>query len=199
MLSGQTLIKQIEVYENLYGSIILAPELSFAKKDVHNYLDKMVENKVVAIRMFPETFNHSMKKWQIGDILNYMQYKKLPLLLWQTQTDWDIIQEICEDYSDLPVIIEGNDQKLLYHNRFFIPLLQKHNNFYLETHNLIQYMGIEYIVNDLGINRLIFGTYFPFNDPDAAMMMITHADIDENIKHKIANRNLMMLIDNIVK
>jgi len=197
-LSGnKNLIRWIKGYKNLYGGIVWTPEIGFPGNDLYDYIDEMIKNKVVLVRMFPKLFKHSMKKWQIGDILEYMEHKKLPLLLWHMQTDWDAIQEICTEYSELPIIIEGNDQELLFHNRSYIRLLQKYENLYLETHNLI--LGIEYLVNEIGIDRLLFGTFFPYNDPDAAIMMITDSDVSEDKKYKIANENLCNLIKNIRK
>ncbi|MGI6113626.1 MAG: amidohydrolase family protein [Mahellales bacterium] len=194
---NKDLLECIKDYDKLYGGIVVAPELSFGERVIADYMDQMIENKVVVVRMFPKRLNHTMSKWSVGEILKYMEHRRLPLMLWHTEVNWDIVDGICNEYKELPVIIEGNDQKLLYHNRSFIPLLLKHKNLYIETHNFIFYNGFEYMVNDLKIDRFIFGSYFPFNDPNASMMTITHGDIDEDVKFKIAGRNLQTLIDNI--
>lgn len=193
------LIEKIGSCPNLYGSMVLVPEAGFSGRDIRNYIDRMMERKIVIARMFPRMLYHSMNKWQIGEILSYMEYKRLPLMLWHTEVGWDTVQSICDEYRNLPVIIEGNDKKLLYHNRFFIPLLQKLENLYIETHNLIQYMGIDCLANTEGIHRMLFGSYFPFNDPNASMMMVTHACVSEKLKNEIAGGNLRMLIDNLRK
>lgn len=198
-ITGNTrLIDSISAYENLFAAIVMVPEVGFGKGDAGRYLDSAIHSKAAAVRMFPRKLRHSLKKWQVGDILNCMQQRRVPLMLWHMETGWDMIDSICEEYPDLPVIIEGNDQKLLYHNRYYIPLLKKHENLYLETHNLINDLGIEYLVNEQNIERLVFGTYFPYNDPNSSMMMVTHADIDEKTRQKIAGGNIRMLIDNVI-
>jgi predicted TIM-barrel fold metal-dependent hydrolase len=172
--------------------------MSFAGS-VQKYLDRAIENGAAIVRMFPRTFRHSMKTWQVGDMLNSMQERRIPLMLWHTQVDWDAVQEICDDYNRLPIIIEGNDQKLLYHNRAYLPLMQHYDNLYMETHSLIQFGEIEHLVNEFGIHRLLFGSYMPYNTPDASMMTITHAGIDEETKHLIAHGNIERLIEAIIR
>lgn len=197
IIGNENLLAQIKNHGHLYGSIVWTPEIVEVKTGIVKYLERMIASKIAAVRMFPKKLNHSMKRWQIGDVLHVMESMRLPLILWHSETNWDTVQSICEEYPQLPVIVEGNDQKLLYHNRFFIPLLGQHENLYIETHNLIQHGGIEHIVNERGIDRLIFGTYFPYNDPNAAMMMLTHADIPEKTKYKIAGDHLRGLIHQI--
>ncbi|MDO8685996.1 MAG: hypothetical protein Q7J78_04920 [Clostridiales bacterium] len=181
---------------NLFGAMVLAPEI-VCNGGIKKYIDDKIEQSFVAARMFPKKLNHSMKKWLIGDILGYLDYKKLPLILWHNEVGWDLIEELCQEYKNLPVIVEGNDVKLLYHNRNYITLLKKYPNFYLETHNLIIYSEIDHLAGEISDENLIFGTYFPYNTPDASMMPITAASIDEASKHKIAGQNLQRLIDNI--
>ncbi|MBB6669359.1 hypothetical protein H7C19_01525 [Cohnella nanjingensis] len=182
---------------SLYGAICWSPELGRSITETGDYLERMIANRIVAVRLFPKKLNFSLKKWQVGDLLSVMESRGLPLLLWHTETNWDTIQSICEEYPGLTVIVEGNDQKLLYHNRAFVPLLERHANLYIETHSLIQHEGLEYIVNERGADRLLFGTYYPSNDPNSSMMMVTDAFIPEETKLAIAGGHLRRLIANI--
>ncbi|WP_349403227.1 amidohydrolase family protein [Cohnella silvisoli] len=196
-VGNENLLSLIAPFESLSGSIVWVPELAGTRNDSLSYIERMIANKVVSVRMFPKKLRYSMNKWQVGDVLKVMEAKRLPLILWHMETSWDTVNGICESYPNLPVIIEGNDQKLLYHNRSYIPLLAQHPNLYIETHSLIQHGEIEYIVNKCGIDRLLFGTYFPYNDPNGSMMMITDAEIPEETKYKIAGDNMRSLIGQI--
>ena len=183
--------------KNLFGCMVLAPDMLYNGQDIKKYIDNKISQKFVAVRMFPKRLNHSMKKWLIGEILEYLEYKRLPLILWHNETGWDFVEGLCQEYKNLPVVIEGNDVKLLYHNRNYVTLLKKCPNFYLETHNLIIYSEIDCLAGNISDERLIFGTYFPYNAPDASMMPITAASTGETSKYKIAGQNLQRLIDNI--
>lgn len=194
---NEQLISLIEPYDHLYGSIVWSPELAYTASDIGNYLSRMVNHKTVSVRMFPKKLNYSLKKWQVGDVLETMERLRLPLMLWHMETSWDTINEICEQYKHLPVIVEGNDQKLLYHNRYFITLLKRHENLYIETHNLIQHEIMEHLVNKEKVDRLLFGTYAPYNDANSSMMMITDADICERSRKNIAGDHMRRLIQEL--
>jgi len=193
-VGNEELISWIGNCENLFAGAVLSPEIGFPPNELHKYIDKLIEQKVVLVRLFPKKLNHSLKKWQMGDIFSYLEYRNVPLMLWHTETDWDTISEICSEYPNLEIIIEGNDKKLLYHNRNYVQLLRRHHNLYIETHNLVQYLGIEYIAGQLAIDRLVFGSYFPFNDPNSAIFLLMAADIDKKLKRKIAGENLCNLL-----
>jgi len=182
---------------NLLGCMVIAPEAAYDGTHLKEYIDKKVEQKFVAARMFPKKLNHSMRKWIVGEIFEYLEYKRLPLILWHNEVNWDFVEGLCQEYKNLPVIIEGNDVKLLYHNRNYMALLKKYPNFYMETHNLIIYSEMDYLVENISDEKLLFGTYFPYNTPDASFMPITAGRFGEESKFRIAGRNLEKLIDDI--
>ena len=130
----------------------------------------------------------------VGGMIETLCEFKLPLMVWQTQINWDDIDAVCSAYPELQLILEGNPQKILYHNRRIYALLEKHSNFKLETHNVIGYLGVEDIVKRFSADRLIFGSYMPYWDPNASMMAVTHARISNMDKEKIAHGNLMQII-----
>lgn len=196
-VGNEQLLTLLEGQKSAYGAIVWAPELAIGRTQIEGYLERMMAGKAASVRMFPKKLNYSLKKWQVGDVLLTMESRRIPLILWHMETNWDTVHDICASYPRLPVIIEGNDQKLLYHNRFFIPLLESCPNLYIETHGLVQHGSFEYIVNERGIDRLVFGSYFPYNDPNSAMMMITDAEIPEQTKFDIAGGHMRRLIEQI--
>ncbi len=183
--------------EALYGCMLLTPEMTFRKEGMQGYIDQKIDQRFIAARLFPKKMNHSMKKWLVGDILEHLQTRKIPLILWHNEVSWDLVDELCTEYPHLPVIIEGNDVKLLYHSRNYLALLKRHRNFYIETHNLVLYSEMDTIVNNIGDENLLFGTYFPYNAPDVSMLPILAGMMEEKSKHKIACGNLQRLIDQI--
>jgi len=185
--------------DSLYGCMLLIPEMASNCRELQEYIDRKIEQKFVAARMFPKKMNHSMKKWLVGDILEYLEFRKIPLILWHNEVNWDLVNELCSQYADLPLIVEGNDVKLLYHNRNYLALLKRYANFYLETHNVVLFSEIDTMVREIGDENLLFGTYFPYNTPDVAMMPITAGNMTETSKHNIACGNLKRLIDRMTR
>ncbi|MFD2329957.1 amidohydrolase family protein [Cohnella sp. GCM10020058] len=194
---NEELLALIHPFGQLYGAIVWVPELGSTYKAAYAYFERMIAGRVAAVRWFPKRLRFHLSNWQSGPALKAMEDLKLPLLLWHVETDWNEVDLLCSSYPELPVIIEGNDQKLIYHNRSYVPLLARHRHLYLETHGLVQHAEIDSLVNTFGADRLLFGTYHPHNDPDAFMMMVTDADIAEETKHAIAGEHLRRLIDGI--
>lgn len=194
--ANEELVPLIIDDDNLYGCMVLVPEI----ENIDAYIGEKIDQGFVAARLFPKKMRHSMKDWLVGDILKALMKRRIPLILWHNEVSWDYIQALALAYANLPVIIEGNDVKLLYHTRNYIPLLSRHDNIYLETHNAVLYSEIEYISNEPGCaDKLIYGSYYPYNTPDASMMNITHARISDEYKYDIGARNLDKLISGIVK
>ena len=198
VVGNEETARLIEEDETLFGCMLLTPEMAASELKLKEYTDRKIAQKFVAARMFPKKMNHSMRKWQVGGILEHLASRRMPLILWHNEVSWDFVDELCSVYPDLPVIIEGNDVKLLYHNRNYLALLKRHPNFYIETHNLVLYSEIDTIVSEIGDENLLFGTYQPYNTVDAAMMPVTAGKMDEASRRKIAGGNLRRLIDQII-
>lgn len=167
--------------------------------DICEIIDSLINENAACIRLFPKKSNYSLSGGETERLLSAMENRRLPLMIWHTETTWGEIDKICGRHPELPVIVDGNDKKLLYHNRAYIPLLLKHPNLYLETFNLIQYMAYETLVNKYEIDRFVFGTNYPSNSPLAPLYMLLLSDIPEETKEKILNGNMKNLIANIKK
>lgn len=181
---------------SLFGAMVLVPDIMLPGGAGLRYIDEKVEQGFVITRMFPKRLHYSMRKWQVGDILAHLERRRIPLMLWHNEVSWDLVESICHDYPDLPVIVEGNDVKLLYHNRSYLALLTSYPNFHLETHNLVLYSEIETLAR-MSADRLLFGTYFPYNTPHASLLPILRARLPEEVKCKLACGNLERLLRQI--
>jgi predicted TIM-barrel fold metal-dependent hydrolase len=78
-----------------------------------------------------------------------------------------------------------------------VPLLERYENIYLETHNVVLHGELDFIANMIGSHKLIFGTYFPYNTPNATMFAVTQGRIREQDRHNIARSNIEKLISKI--
>jgi predicted TIM-barrel fold metal-dependent hydrolase len=193
---NESIARLIADQPSLFGAMVLVPDLALPVGAGLHYIDEKVEQGFVIARMFPKKLNHSMRKWQVGSILAHLEHRHLPLMLWHNEVTWDLVESICQEYPELPVIIEGNDVKLLYHNRNYLALLTSHPNFYLETHNLVLYSEIETLAG-IAPDNLLFGTYFPYNNPHVSLFPILRARLPDEVIDKLAVRNLEQLLGQI--
>jgi predicted TIM-barrel fold metal-dependent hydrolase len=148
-------------------------------------------------RLYPKSHHFSLRDWCSGALLQALADSRMPLMIRHTQVSWEDIRNLCESYPDLPVIVEAVEQKILYHNRQFYPLLARYPNLRLELHNFVAYLALEDVVRQFGAEHLIFGSYMPISDPNATMMQVTDARISDEDKARIARENLLELVEEV--
>lgn len=175
--SNEEVLQKAAENDAFYAAVTAAPEMNLAGADFAKTLDSLIARKAVIVRMFPKNLKHSMKKWQLGDMLRCMEARRIPLMLWHMQAAWDDIAEIAANYPQLPIIIEGSDQKTIYYVRDVMGLCEHFPNIYLELHNFTQYQFMPYALEHIGSHRLLFGSRTPFNDMNGVLYQIfTHAN-----------------------
>ncbi|MBQ2756814.1 MAG: amidohydrolase family protein [Oscillospiraceae bacterium] len=175
--------------DGFYGCMVVVPEMGYCEDKGEAYVKGMMEKKIVAARLFPKTYIHSMQEYAIGPILDTLEKLGVPLMLWHTEATWDDMGRICENHPNLNVIVEGHDRKLLYHARDYFGLMRKYKNFFVETHNIILFDEFEAIDKYCGCDQLLYGSYFPYMTPNFSLYSIQDAQISEENRQKIISGN----------
>lgn len=188
----------LEKRENLYGCMVLVPEMCF-DGNPETYVDELLKNQFVAARMFPKSYFHSMNDYAVGRLLSILEERHVPLMLWHSEVSWEAIDRICKQYPKLPVIVEGHNVKVLYHVRNYTSLLQEHENFYMETHNLVLFDEIKKLVDHYGASKLLYGSYYPYNIPNHSLFNVMNARIDKEDIAAIMGMNAKTLISKLGK
>ena len=179
---------------DLWAAITLVPEMFRPEEAGRAYLAQAISQGARLARVFPAAHHFSLRAWCSGALVQALADSRMPLVVWLTETSWEDIRHLCESWPKLTVIVESGTQKILYHDRVYCPLLGKYPNLRLELHNVVNYLGVEDIVNRHGAERLLFGTYMPVWDPNASIMQVTHARISATDKALIARANLAELL-----
>ena len=78
-----------------------------------------------------------------------------------------------------------------------LPLMQACSNVHVEISNFCALGLIEYTVNALGPDRLLFGTFAPANDPLVPIGMLLQADISDKSRLAIAGGNIRRIISEV--
>jgi predicted TIM-barrel fold metal-dependent hydrolase len=73
--------------------------------------------------------------------------------------------------------------------------MRKCGNIYVETSNLAGQGYLEYMVREFGAERVMYGSFFPVNDPTVVQGMLLDADIDRREKDLVASGNLLRILD----
>lgn len=198
LIGNEKLLEDISRFDRLIGCAILLPNSTKEIGSLDEYIDTMIKKGVRTVRLFPKSHNYSLEEWSSAHLLKKLDGRKIPLFIWSRETDWNTLHTICNTYPKLPIILEQCDEEAYRNLRFLFPLLEKHRNLYVETNDILVYLGIDEIVRRFSANRLIFGTQLPINDPYAFMGLITDGDFSRKEKEDIACNNLENLIKGVV-
>ena len=182
--------------KRFYASATIAPDMNLGGRNFATELDGLIDKKTVIVRMFPKTHKYQLRKWLVGDILTELEKRRVPLMIWHMQAEWDEIAEIAEAYPKLPIIIEGSDQKTLYYVQSIMGLCEKYHNIHLEMHNFTQYDFFHYALKYVGADRMLFGSRSPFNDMNGPLYQI-FINADEAQRKLILSENIERLISEI--
>lgn len=181
----------------LWAGIVLVPEMFYAETDGRAYLAGAISQGARLARLFPRAHNFTVRAWCTGAMFHALEDGHVPVMVRHVQVSWEDIRYLCESYPNLTIIVEAVEQKILYHNRLFYPLLERYPNLRLELHNFVAYGAVEDVVERFGADRLVFGSYMPISDPNASIMQVTDARISEEEKSLIARQNLLQLVNGV--
>lgn len=151
-------------------------------------------NVVRAVRIFPKSQGFPLTDWCIGSLCEWLDTKRMPLFIWHTELDWPSLYLIAKAFPELPIVVETQVQKILYHTRPLFALMRDFRNVYLELSNFAGQGFVDYAAREFGAERLIFGSFLPVNDPLVAIGMVIDACISREEKALIAGGNLRRLI-----
>jgi uncharacterized protein len=190
---NRLLLETIASHDALWGAAVLAPDDGSAA-EFRARLRSLIAGRVRMVRIFPRSHNWQLSQWCAGPWLRVLEELRVPLAVWHTETGWDEVAALCQAHPQLPVIVEGPNRKLLYHNRVYYRLLEGFPNLHLEIHNLVGYLGLDDVVRRFGSRQLVFGTYLPHQDPNVPMMLVTDGEIGPEDRENIAHGNMERLM-----
>ena len=108
-LGNESIFEVAAKDERFYASAAIAPDMNLGGRNFASELDSMLGKKTVIVRMFPKAHKYPLRKWLVGDVLTELERRRVPLMIWHMQAEWDELAEIAEAYPKLPIIIEGSD------------------------------------------------------------------------------------------
>jgi len=185
----QESIELTKGHDNYHPVAVIVPEMFYNDAEGFDELKKLQNQGVVAARIYPGRFAFSTKEYSVGAMCKALEELDMPLMLWHIDTGWDAMDEICTNHPKLKVVVDSEDRKLLYHQRDYINLMKKHENFYVENHNLVLFNELDVIDKYCGSEHLMFGSYFPYMNPDLPLYTIFASCLSDEKKQLIYSGN----------
>jgi hypothetical protein len=154
---------------------------------------QMHQARVAALRIFPSSHRFLANTVSMGDLLEQMVKRRVPLLLsLRRGMDWHDIYALLAEFPDLVCVICDHGSWGM--DRMFRPLLERYPHVYVDTAQYLLDGGLEALVADYGAARLLFGSGFPESYFGGMMLALRHARIPDQAKVAIAGSNLERIL-----
>jgi len=187
-------IKKREKWHSVITGVPLFPgEPGFA--DIME--EPLYRGKIKGVRIYPETFWHSIAGWCTGPLCEILSAKKIPLFLFHTEASFNDIQALASSFPELDIVLETQVKKIIYSTRSLLPLMKHCPNIYTDISNLSAPGLLEYIIKNMGAERLVFSSFMPANDPMVPIGLLLKKEIREKDRKLIAGGNMRRLIAGI--
>ena len=158
---------------------------------------QLAENRVYAVKIFPafQYHNFPIDDFCCGDLLDMLEEARIPLFIDLDQLNWSQLDGLCHAHPSLRLLLQNVSFSV---DRALFPLLDKHENLFVESSSYRQFRGLEWFVRTFGSSRMIFGSGMPYSSLEAALSMINYADIDIQDQERIAGFNLEKMLREVI-
>ena len=195
--ANQQLFEDLAPHNRLHPVPEVLPEggQHFIDRQADAIIDLVSKGAVVGVARCKKN-GFPLVPWCVGEMLEAMQAVRLPLMVFYAEVDPTHLHEVLRDFPLLPILIQEIPRT--GYNRIVYPLLAQHGNLHLVC-DPPQFVlgGIEYLVNRLGPDQLLWGTRYPVSEGGSAITGITYADISDEAKSSIASGNIKRLIQEV--
>lgn len=197
---NMAILKEVMGQDRLIPCWVVMPHYSGECQKPEDIIKSMKDNKVKAIRIFPEYHRVKLYPWIWHELFFELEKYKVPVLVdfsnvnWSQEIDWNGINNICSEFPNLPLILLRQGQVA---DRYIYYLMDKHDNLYFEISYYQVNNGIYSLADKFGANRLIFGTGMPFYQPDCPINALLYSGLSEKEIKKVAYENLEKLLEGV--
>jgi predicted TIM-barrel fold metal-dependent hydrolase len=163
---------------------------------------EMISLGVRAVRLFPRLHGYQMRTRFLDELLQPLERQRVPVFVdysivhWADRfIDWDGIEEICQTYLDLPVVLVRPGLML---DRELYAMLEQNTNLYIETSYYFVHQGLRPLVERFGPTHTLFGTGMPAFAPGAAIAVLTFSGLPCAEQALIGSGNLHALLEEVL-
>ncbi len=207
IVTGNNEILEISRNQNYVSPMWVIPQHSLLDiPDPETYVTEMLGKGVKAVRVEPTIYNgYLCEEWALGPLWRKLEEQRIPVFIGgsdigkypdQPRTGFSPLNlyQISKTFPDLPIII----YKLNFSSiRVIVGLMNQCKNLYVENSYFTAHNGVEFLVETVGANRVIFGSGMPWSPPGPAALSIAFAAISKLDKELIAEKNLESLLEQV--
>lgn len=192
-IGNQLLAEGIRDRPRLLGCWTILPNQADEFPPPTVFFEQMRAARVAALRIFPETHHFLANAVALGDWLEAMTARRIPLFLSVRRgMSWPNVYSLLAEFPDLVCVL--CDHGCWGEDRRFRPLLERYPHFYIDLSQYLLDGGIEALVANYGASRILYGSGFPESHFGGMMLALRHARIPDEAKALIASGNLERIL-----
>ncbi len=196
IFGNEILLDEIKNAKQLFPCFVLMPDITGEFPDVELYLNQY---NVRAVKLYPKLHRYFFDEFTCGKIFRMLELSEIPLFIEAgrgfdqkfNQVSLEEIDKVCEMHPNFNIVLQGARWEEM---RKVFTLMKKHKNLYIEFSSFQINRGIEFLVENFGAERILFGSEFPLKSVGSARAFLDYSDLSDAEKAKIAGLNLMRLL-----
>lgn len=176
--------------ERIVPAPVVVPNSGLEVGDENAFVEDLVRRGARVVCFYPETLGTSLDGRVVGGLFSAIEKQRLPVALFETE--WLEAADTANRHPDIPFILHRPN----YRNRQYLPLLKGTPNLYVSlAPNFVPYRGLDVLVRECGVEKILFASGFPQNEPGAAIGYLMYSGLDNEAVGEIAHGNLERLVD----
>ena len=193
LVSNALVDEAVAASERLFGCWAVLPPLT-DPMITNDFFPRMKQARAAALCLMPKAHRYVLDPIVWRGFMDEVCERRIPVVLTMgQQVEWDALYRFLREMPTLTCILRNIG--IWSMDRYTYPLLDAYENVHVETSMLaVEDGGVEEMAKTFGAERVLFGTGFPAQYVEAAMLQLVHADLAEAARTAIASGNLERLI-----
>ncbi|MCK5804734.1 MAG: amidohydrolase family protein [Lentisphaeria bacterium] len=195
--SNETLYEACRKFPELIPCPIVLPAQCGDVPPESEQVSQAIEFGAGAVVLRPGPDQWLPERWVAKPLLEALQAACLPVVCLFRLVPLPLVAAMAQWAPKLPLIVA----EVPYNqNRNLVPLLQTFPNVHLSLgNNFTAHRGIEFYVEKVGADRLLFGTGLPTSEAGASIGQFLYSDLTEENQRKIGAGNFLRLQEGICR
>lgn len=145
-----------------------------------------------AFRIHPHLDAAPLKQWLFPGVFELFEQIKAPLLISLEEVDMDDLAALKTRHPGLVLVLTNTTQWM---NRQYVQFVKTFPNVVLDISNVIEYYGLESLVQCVGAEKLLFGTGMPAKEPYDKIYQLLYSDLSSEQREMIAFGNFERIME----
>lgn len=164
------------------------------------FVERMKANGVGALWAFPSKHRYLLNGTTFRALFEVLIERRIPLFVPVMEESGGIsgfamLDLLLREFPKL--ILVATDHGCWGRDRLFRPLIERYENFYVDTSRYELDGGIKAFCDRYGPDRMLFGTAYPDIAMGGPVLTLAHADIPDEAKAAIFGGNLRRLLEEV--